>query len=129
MQLTSNYSRVAAPHDENCPYPDCGKMVKDWFIEWYPKDIQNKIGHKILAMDCPWCRRPASPKGLRIVIPDPPLVAQVRDYATATTYAKTQFPSTGNIPYSSLEDFLSDYDNAEKAAPYKQGYWTQVNIP
>ena len=31
--------------------------------------------------------------------------------------------------YPSLEAFLSDPGQAQKAAPYKQGYWADVNIP
>ena len=129
MRLTSHYTRVAMPHDENCPYEDCGKMVKDWFIEWYPRDIQEEIGRKNLAMDCPWCRRSVSPQGVKVVIPSRILAAQIRDYDSATAYAKRQLLKTGNAFYPDLETFLSDPDNAEKAAPYKIGYWKNVNIP
>lgn len=112
------------PHDEKCPYDDCGKPVKDWFIEWYPKSRQYEIGAKRLAMDCPWCRRPVEIQGLRVALPTKKAPAEVRDYDVATKYAADQPEG-----YASLEAFLSDPLQAEKAAPYKQDYWKSVNIP
>ena len=130
MDLTASFTRVAMPHDEDCPYEDCNKRVKDWFIEWYPPPIQGQIGRKDkVAMDCPWCRRPVSPQGLRVILPPKPLTPMIRDYDEATAYAKTQYPKTGSTPYQSLEEFLTDPINAEKAAPFKRGYWKNVNIP
>jgi hypothetical protein len=117
------------PHDENCPYDDCGKMVKDWFIEWYPKPIQEGIGRQLRGMDCPWCRRAVISWGLRVKIPPTPIEPEIRDYRAATAYATIQTPVGSTSPYPSLEAFLSDPDNALKAAPYKQGYWPNVNIP
>jgi hypothetical protein len=112
------------PHDENCPYDDCAKPVKDWFIEWYPKPKQYEIGGQRLAMDCPWCRRPVHVKGVRVVLPTKKVPVEARDYAAATQYAADQ-PEH----YPSLEAFLSDPVQALKAGPYKQGYWPNVNIP
>ena len=117
------------PHDENCPYDDCGKMVKDWFIEWYPVPIQREIAKHLRAMDCPWCKRAVVPSGLRVKRPDPPVEPVKRDYGAATAYAKIQTPVGSTIPYLSLEAFLSDPDNALKAAPYKRNYWKNVNLP
>jgi hypothetical protein len=112
------------PHDENCPYDDCAELVKDWFIEWYPKPKQYEIGGRRLAMDCPWCRRPVEVMGVRVVLPTRKVPVEARDYAAATQYAADQ-PEH----YPSLEAFLSDPVQVQKAAPYKQGYWPNVNIP
>jgi hypothetical protein len=49
---------------------------------------------------------------------------EARSYAEARKYAASQ-PEK----YTSLEAFLSDPNQAEKAAPYKQGYWPNVKIP
>jgi hypothetical protein len=117
------------PHDEDCPYEDCGKSVKDWFIEWYPKPKQLEIGKYQRAMDCPWCGRPVLPSGLKVILPKTAVPFEKRDYRAATAYARTQTPVGQTTPYPSLEAFLSDPDNAAKAAPYKRGYWRNVNIP
>jgi hypothetical protein len=112
------------PHDEDCPYDDCGKRVKDWFIEWYPKPKQYEIGAHRLAMDCLWCRRPVDIQGMRVVLPTRKVAVEPRGYDAASQYAADQ-PEH----YPSLEAFLSDPIQAEKAAPYKKGYWKNVNIP
>jgi len=128
MRLTSEYTRVAAPHDEVCPYIQCGKNVKDWFIEWYSKEDQIEIGHKNLAMDCPWCRRAVFPHGLRVITPVGKVVKKARDIQKAEEYAKIQIDTNG-VHYPDLISFLSDPVNDEKVAPYKRGYWSNINIP
>jgi hypothetical protein len=112
------------PHDEDSPYEDCGKFVKDWYIEWYPLPKQYEIGGKRTAMDCPWCRRPVMLDRRRPIIPNKQMPMQARSYDEATKYVVIQ-PEN----YPSLEAFLSDPNQAEKAAPFKQGYWKGVNIP
>jgi hypothetical protein len=49
---------------------------------------------------------------------------EARSYSEATKYAAIQ-PEK----YPSLEAFLSDPNQVEKAAPFKFGYWENVNIP
>jgi hypothetical protein len=119
-----DYTRIAMPHDDHCPYEDCGKFVKDWYIEWYPLPKQYEIGRRQLAMDCPWCRRPVLLEKRRPVLPTQKVPMEARSYAEATKYAVIQ-PEI----YLSLEAFLSDPNQVEKAAPYKLGYWENVNIP
>jgi len=111
-------------HGHDCPHPDCGKKVEDWFIEWYPRPKQYEIGGKRLAMDCPWCRQPVMLEKGRPVVPTQTMPVEARSYAEATKYAASQ-PEK----YTSLEAFLSDPSQAEKAAPYKQAYWPNVTIP
>src|SRR5262249_53689025 len=45
------------PTGEPCPHPQCGKMVRDWFREWYSRVEQIQIYQGNLAGDCPHCRR------------------------------------------------------------------------
>jgi hypothetical protein len=99
-------------------------FVKDWYIEWYPLPKQYEIGGKRMAMDCPWCRRPVLLDRRQPVIPTKPMPMEARSYDEATKYAVIQ-PEN----YPSLEAFLSDPNQAEKAAPFKQAYWNGVNIP
>ena len=129
LALAPEYTGVTMPHDENCPYDDCRKMVRDWYIEWYPKSIQAEIGRHKRAMDCPWCRHAVVPMGLRVVQPNTPLRPEVRDYQSATAYARTQTPVNSTTNYASLEEFLADPDNSAKAVPYKHCYWPNVSIP
>jgi hypothetical protein len=112
------------PHDEICPYPDCGKTVKDWFIEWYSIPNQYEIGRQKLAMDCPYCRRPVMLSKRRPVIPAHAMDMEPRSYDAATRYARSLVEG-----YPTLEAFLADPNQAQKAAPYQQGYWPHVNIP
>jgi hypothetical protein len=112
------------PHDDLYPYDDCGRRVKDWFLEWYPLSIQHEIGRRRLAMDCPWCRRPVMLLKRRPVLPTHGMHCEARSYDEATRYVAIQ-PEK----YPSLEAFLSDPNQSEKAAPYQQGYWPNVNIP
>ena len=112
------------PHDHDCPYSDCGQTVADWFIEWYPKGKQYEIGKRQLAMDCPWCRRAVMLKNRLPAIPSEKIDMEVRSYEVATEYAKRQ-PEN----YPNLEAFFNDPKQAAKVAPFKHGYWPNVNIP
>jgi hypothetical protein len=60
----------------------------------------------------------------RPIVPTQAVSVEARHYDEAEKYAVIQ-PEN----YPSLEAFLSDPNQAEKAAPYKQGYWPNVNIP
>jgi hypothetical protein len=66
MKLTSEFTsvRVAIPLNTNCPYDGtiegeqrCAVLVRDWHIEWLPKEAQLGLLRGRTAMDCPKCRR------------------------------------------------------------------------
>jgi hypothetical protein len=110
--------------DENCPYDDCAKSVKDWFIEWCTKPQQQEIGKQKLAIDCPWCKKPVLIRGLKVLIPTAgfqPEEPAHRDYQLATNWARQRYPK--------LEAFLQDPGESERAAPFRRGYWRGVNVP
>lgn len=108
----------------DCLHTARGRKVADWFLEWYPRPGQYEIGKQRLAMDCPWCRRPVIWQKGRLLVAPPGVPVEARSYQQATRYAMDQ-PEQ----YSCLEDVLSDPKQADRADPYKQGYWLNVNVP
>jgi hypothetical protein len=55
MWLTSDYTRVAHPPNEECP--QCGEKVADWFREWYSDEEQRGFYKKKYAGNCPYCKK------------------------------------------------------------------------
>ena len=55
MRLTSEYTRVAAPHGNECPY--CGEVILDWHQNGFEKN-ERALYRKELAGDCPLCGGP-----------------------------------------------------------------------